>query len=147
MQEYEITYITDSGLAEDKRGELDAAIDAVIAGVEGTISHNTPSANRRLAYPIRKQRMSFARTLQTTIDQAKIETVREDMRKKEGVMRLTIVQTPRREQVSSNLFEDTTKATVEPKKAAPAADTKPAKKLTDADVEERIEDALYEESK
>jgi ribosomal protein S6 len=143
MQEYEITYLSHISLSEDARAQLDAAIDASIEKAEGAISHNSTSIRRRLVYPIQKQSGAFLRVVQTSIEPEHIEALKESLRKMEGVVRLTVIKTPRREEVSTAIFETAAKPAAAPA-AAPAT---PAREVTMAEVEEKIAEALDEEVK
>ncbi|MDZ4225285.1 MAG: 30S ribosomal protein S6 [Candidatus Andersenbacteria bacterium] len=141
MTEYEISYISSPNLAEDARGELDAAIDSSVEKAEGNISHNSESIRRRLVYPIQKQSVGFVRTLQVSLNQDKIEKLRQDIRKMSGILRVSVLATPRRAEVSTSIFEVTKEQPAEKKP------TTPAKAISMEEVEEKIEEALDEEVK
>jgi len=144
MEEYEITYLSNPSLADDARAEVDGTVDTTIEKHQGTITHNTTATRRRLAYPIAKQTTGFARTVQTTLDPANLVPLRDSINKLDGIIRLSIIRTPQREEVSPAIFEAATKEKeqqVQPKKVAPA------KKMSDEEVEEKIAAALEEEVK
>ena len=96
MSEYEITYLARPDLAEDARGELDAAVDKTIEQRDGAIIFSTPSVYRRLGYDINEQSTSFIRTLQAELDPTLIEEVRKEVRKLDGVMRMSVIKTAQR---------------------------------------------------
>lgn len=144
MKEYEITYIVDPSLAEEQRGDVDAAVDAAVTTHGGSVTSNSDSIRRRLAYPIRKQHIGFARTLQTNVEAEAINGLRSDIAKLNGILRLSVLQTAARAEVSPAIFETAVKEQqVEPKKAAEA----PAAEISDAEVDTKIEEALDEEVK
>ena len=148
MSEYEISYVTDPSLAEEARAEVDSFVDSEIEKASGSISSNTPSTRRRLSYPVQKQFVGFLRTVQATVDPEKIEVIRAALRKQTGVIRLQVLQTPQREEVPLSRFESmTTKQQVEPKKAETTEAKKPEVKMSDTELEEKIESALDEEVK
>lgn len=145
MKEYEITYIVDPSLAEEQRGQVDGTIDMAVTEHGGTISSNSESIRRRLNYPIRKQHVGFARTLQTSVDPAKINELRDALAKNNSLLRLSIIQTAQRPDVSTAIFE----AAVKDKQVTPQkiAAKKPAKAITDEEVTSKIDQALDEEVK
>ena len=148
MNEYEISYISDPSLAEDARNDVDKAVDGAIEGAAGSISSNTENTRRRLAYPVQDQSVGFLRTVQATIDPEKVATVRQTLQKQAGIIRLSILQTPARESVAASIFEAAVKeAQAEPAKAATTEAKKPAKEITDQELEDKIESALDEEVK
>jgi len=142
MPEYEITYLTDPTLSDDKRAELDASIDTLIGELKGTITNTLPPVRRRLSYLINKQSSAFSRTVHINIDPAHIEELRKVLRKKEGVMRLYVINTPLRASVTLEMM---TKALERDSKGKTAK--KEEKPVTMQDVEAGIEEALQEEVK
>lgn len=144
VYEYEISYITDPQLNDEARGELDAAIDAEITGKKGTIAQASPSLRRRLMYNIDKKMVGFLRTLQVHLDPAAINDIRDILKKKAGVMRVMILNTPQRAEVARDIF---TKALATKTEEKAKEEQKPAKKVTMEDVEAGIEEALTEEVK
>ena len=143
MSEYEITYLARPDLAEDARGELDAAVDKTIEQRDGVIIFSTPSVYRRLGYDINEQSTSFIRTLQAKLDPTLIEEVRKEVRKIDGVMRMSVIKTAQRKEVSPAIFK-ASQQEKEVKTSTPPADKKP---VSMAEVEEKIEKALDEEVK
>ncbi|GEM_PF-2534887 len=152
MNEYEITYLSDPQLTDEVRNELDAAIDALIDGQAGSISFSEPNARRRLFYPIKKQLVGFARTINVTLDGAQVQTAREAIAKQVGVLRVSVLKTARRADVSAEILDEfykrsapaKTTTVVEKTKEKVKKDSKP---VTMAEVEEKIEQALDEEVK
>lgn len=145
LREYEITYILDPALDENKRSEINAAIDTKVDEHKGVISTNSDSTRRKLAYSINKQRTGFLRVIQAQLEPATISPLRHDISRMSGVLRLTVIQSAPRADVTASFFDITAKpATPEPAKAAPK---KAATKMTDEEVEEKIEEALDEEVK
>lgn len=150
MSEYEITYLARPELNETDKNKLDEAIDAIIAQLDGQITHSgpptdSPGSRRRLHYPIDKKRVAWLRTIQAELTPDKIERLRKDLRKQDGVLRLTILQTPRRTEVPAAIFNHLTD------KKGPAAakpePKKPTTAVTMTEVEKKIEQALDEEVK
>lgn len=144
-REYEITYTMDPSLEDATRAELSSAIDSKIDELKGSISTNSDTTRRKLAFPIKKQRMGFLRLIQAQLPPDQIGTLRHEIKRMAGVLRLTIIQSAPRQDVTSALFDVVTKPAVEPKAAV--ATKKPAKQITDQEVEAKIEEALDEEVK
>lgn len=146
MNEYEITYLSDPQLTEDARGELDAAIDSLIDQLGGAISASDPNNRRRLFYPIKKQTVGFSRTVNVTLDPAQIAPLREKARKQSGVLRLALLKTPRRNDVTTETIDEYYKKAL-PAKPGAEKEKKESKPVTMQEVEEKIEEALDEEVK
>lgn len=146
-REYEITYIVDPALDEAKRGEINAAIDSKIDELKGMTSSNSETTRRKLAYPIHKQRVGFMRLIQAQLLPEAIFPLRQAIIRLEGVLRFTIIQSAPRLDVTSSFFDVAAKpqTVTEPKKTATAK--KPVKEISDAEVEEKIAEALDEEVK
>lgn len=141
MSDYEITYLSNPQIAEEERGQLDAAIDGKVADLGGSISFNSPHTRRCLAYPVAKTTAAFLRMIQTELPGDQIDSLRQFLKKQAGVLRFTILNTPRRQEVPVDIMQE--KVARQPVKAA----AKPAKAVTMADVEKGIEEALTEEVK
>ncbi len=145
MNEYEITYISSPSLSEDDRGAVDLAIDTTIDHLEGRISYNSTPTRRRLAYPVKKQAIGFLRTVQASLEPNQIENLRNELKKNKGVIRFSILQTSRREEVSPAILDRTAKEQTAPKKVSKNQES--AKEVTMSEVESQIEKALEEEVK
>lgn len=141
MTEYELSYISSPSLDEQARNELDTAITDQIDALKGTIDHDEPSSRRRLGYLVQKHPLGFLRTLQIQLDPAAINQLRDQIKKHKSVLRLNILQTPRRQAVTPEMLE------VAPKQPKESTEAKPAKEMTMEEVEEKIEEALEEEVK
>lgn len=146
MNEYEITYLSDPQLSEDARGELDAAVDSLIDQLGGAVSASDPNNRRRLFYPIKKQMVGFARTVNVTLDPSQISPLRETLAKRAGVMRVALLKTPRRNDVTTETIDEYFKKAV-PGKPGAIKEKKEVKPVTMEEVEEKIEEALDEEVK
>lgn len=153
MKNYEITYIANGNLAEDERGQVDAAIDSKITELAGTVEHASAALRRRLAYEIDKKTSGFLRSLQIQLDPEHIKTIETMLRKDNNIIRFTILATSRREEVASELIEKYVPKKGDKKKAGKptikprAKAVEPAAPVTMEDVEKGIEEALTEEVK
>lgn len=145
MREYEVTYLSDPQLNEEARAELDASVDSEVGQMKGQISHSAPNLRRRLLYPINKKLVGFSRTIQVTIDPNVIGELRTSLRKKSGLLRLMIINTPQRAEVPADIFTKASASLAEGKTAE--AVKKPVRKVTMKEVEKGIEEALKEEVK
>lgn len=147
MSEYEITYVSDGTVAEDARVQLDAEVDEKIRTLDGAISHVSAHIPRRLFYPVKKQRTAGLRALQVELDPAKVDELKTFLRKQSGVLRYTILNTPRRSEVSAVILDQLRntrgRVSAAPAKAAPALKTP----VTMEEVEKGIEKALEEQVK
>lgn len=149
MHDYEITYLANPTLDEAKKESLDESIDKIVNDIGGEISYtspsDTPGSRRRLNFPIADQRVAWMRVMQIQLDPAKINELLATLKKQADILRVTVLQTPRRQEVSAAIFDAPEKA---PASAESTPSVKPAsKKVTMAEVEEKIEEALEEEVK
>jgi ribosomal protein S6 len=142
--EYELTYLADANLSDEARAELDTAVDAFVSELGGSISYSSPSLRRRLFYPIAKKAAAFSRALQISVDPLKIEELRKNIRRREGVLRLYVIRTPRRQEVTPEAFTDALEGGSRQTEARIKASKK---KVSMQDVEAGIEEALQEEVK
>lgn len=149
MQEYEITYLVDPKLDEKSKLKVDDYINKKILEYKGETSYvaasDAPGSRRRLHYPIQDQRMTWLGVIQVQLNPNKIEKLRRVLRKKKEIMRVQVLQTDRREEVSAASVFDTAKSTDRPdgdEKTKTATE-----KITMKKVEEKIEEALEEEIK
>lgn len=147
MNEYEITYLSDPQLSEDARGELDAAVDSLIDQLGGAVSASDPNNRRRLFYPIKKQTVGFARTVNVTLDPSQVSPLRETLAKRAGVMRVALLKTARRNDVTTETIDEYYKKAAAPSKPGAEKEKKEVKPVTMEEVEEKIEEALDEEVK
>jgi ribosomal protein S6 len=147
MRPYELTYLANPQLNEEEKSKLDEAVDEQITKQGGNITYasaaNAPGNRRRLHYPIKDNRVAWLRVIQLDLEPANIEDLRATITKNKDVLRTTIVQTTRREEVSGSVFDSTEKRAEEKKETKASA----TKKVTMKEVEEKIEEALTEEVK
>ena len=152
MKEYEITYLANPELTETAKDKLDEAVDGEITKLKGEITASSPSTDapgsrRRLHYPIKHQRMCWLRTVQVNLAPNHLKQLRTTLTKQDGIMRLTILQTPQREEVSAAIFDSLAEKEKRGAVKEEKADRKEAKEVTMKEVEEKIEKALEEEVK
>lgn len=152
--QYEITYLTDPRLSEEQRGSLHASVDEHITASEGSVVSSAPALRKTLAYPVHKQAAAFMRTMHIETKPETIDAIRTFLKKAEGVLRLTILATPARTRMSSELMEKHSRrkgkfAGNKSEKQHKEVERKPKseKEVTMQDVEKGIEEALTEEVK
>lgn len=141
MSEYEITYIVSAKAGDEGRDTLNTDFEKQLSTLEGKMEHSTAALRQQLAYPIKDERTAFVRTVQITLDPGKLAELHRFLTKNEYVLRFTVLNTPRREELPTDLLKELGEDA--PKRAP----RKPAKKVTMEDVEKGIEDALTEEIK
>jgi ribosomal protein S6 len=150
MNEYEITYLADPKLDEQDKVKLDENIDTNIADLKGNITYSSPTdtsaSRRRLHYAIDKNRVAWLRTIQLELDPASIEKLRTTLKKTKGIIRTSILNTPRRQEVPATIFDS-----LNDKKGDVTKEKEPikksGKKVTDKEISEKIDEALEEEVK
>lgn len=141
MSEYEITYIVSGKAGDEGRDRMNADFEKQLTDLEGKLEHGSAALRRQLAFPIKAEVTGFVRTVQITLDPSKLTELQQFLKKNEYVLRFTILNTPRREELPADLMKALEE---ESPKRVPK---KPAKEVTMEDVEKGIEDALTEEVK
>lgn len=147
MSEYEITYTSDAEQAEESRAQLDAELDAHLQSLGGAVSFASGNIPRRLFFPIKGKRAAALRTIQVELSAEKIQEVQAFLKKLSGVLRFSILQTPRRSEIPAAITELLRQK--RGRDSAPPA-RKPLQKaapVTMEQVEKGIEKALEEEVK
>jgi len=91
--------------------------------------------------------MCWLRTVQVNLAPNHLKQLRTTLTKQDGIMRLTILQTPQREEVSAAIFDSLAEKEKRGAVKEEKADRKEAKEVTMKEVEEKIEKALEEEVK
>lgn len=135
-----------SSVAEEARNQLDASIDTLINDFKGSISTNSESKRRALAYPIAKQRVGFVRVVQASVDPATISKLQTEVAKLNGVVRVSVLQTAARTELTAAIFDSVAKQQTAPKKVTAEA-PKPATPMSAEEVSQKIDKALDEEVK
>lgn len=150
MNEYEITYLADPQLDEQNKVKLDENIDSKIAELKGSITYSSPTdaptSRRRLHYAIDKKRVAWLRTVQIELDPANIEKLRTVLKKTDGIIRTSILNTPRRQEVPVTIldsFNNKDGKTASKREVIKKSD----KPVTDKEISKKIDEALKEEVK
>lgn len=144
MNEYEITYLINPNVTEEARDELNAAVDKKIGELKGLITQSAPTLRRKLAYPVGKTNSAFLRALHIQLDPAHIHDVQSMLKKANGVLRVTILNTPYRKDLDAEFIE---KVQIKSPNKKMKKVSQPQKEVTMEDVEKGIEEALTEEVK
>lgn len=141
--EYELTYIANPELEDAARGELDTAVDAAITEVGGHITASSPTIRRRLYYPILKKQAAFSRALNIEVEGEQTEALRHRLRRLPNMLRLTMLRTPKRTEITHESFAEAVDGSHRRRTARPISDAP----VTEQAVEAGIEKALQEEVK
>lgn len=141
--EYELTYIANPELTDDARGELDTAVDTTIAELSGQILASSPTIRRRLYYPILRKQAAFSRAINIEIEGEQTEALRHRLRHLPNMLRLTILRTPKRTEITHESFVEAVEGSHRRRAARPTNDAP----VTEQAVEAGIAKALQEEVK
>ncbi len=147
MAQYEITYISDGEIAEEARAQLDAEVDGAIRDLGGSASFSSPHTPRRLFYPVAGKRTAGMRALQVELESSQVEELKTFFKKHAGLLRFSILNTPRRSEVPATILDQLRGSKGRPTPAPVTSKAAPAKPVTMEEVEKGIEKALEEEVK
>lgn len=144
MNTYEITYIVTSKANEEARDQLNSELEKHIGEMEGKVEYASAALRRQLAYPILDETAGFLRTINIHLDPASIHELQDWLKRNESVIRFTILNSPRREELGVDVIKQLEE---QDKRAVKKTDDEPQKDVTMEDVERGIEEALTEEVK
>lgn len=145
VSKYELTYIADPELTDDARGELDASVDTAIIELGGQILEGSPTMRRRLYYPILKKQAAFSRSMNIELEGEQAEPLRYRLRRLSHMLRLTMLRTSKRTEVTHELFAQAVEGST--RRRGGTGTGSPDKAVTEQAVDAGIEKALQEEVK
>ncbi len=147
MSDYEITYLSDAEQAEETRAQLDADFDAHLVSLGGAVSFTSGNIPRRLFFPIKGKRAAALRTIQADLPPEKVQELQAFLKKLSGVLRFSILQTPRRSEIPAAITELLRQKRGRDSAAPARKPVRKAAPVTMEEVEKGIEKALEEEVK
>lgn len=152
QNQYEITYLINPTLSEEERGAVETSVDELVVKSSGNVAASTPTLRKKLAYDIKHNNSAFLRVMSIELDPAKIADIQDFLKREAKVLRFTILATPARSRITSEVMEKYSKRSGKDKNAKPEQRktpeaAAPAKEVTMKDVEKGIEEALTEEVK
>jgi len=169
IQKYELLYIVPTTYADDEIGSVETKVSTLLEKDGASIDSVNRLGKLRFAYPIKKQRHGHYVLVYFTAPRSSVAKIEEHLRITEEVLRHMIVKadkvTPKYNLVQFQEIdieakeearrkrkqEERAKAeqhhAAETEKSAAGADKDSEKKLTEAEVEKKIESALKEDIK
>jgi small subunit ribosomal protein S6 len=161
---YELLYIIPTSLTEEEAGGVEAKVNALLAKYGATVESSKRLGKYKLAYPIKNERHGYYTLTLLNSEGASVAKIEEGLRISNGVLRHLIV---RAEEAGDQKFdlvqfaevvvegkderarrkekEQKEGAKEEEKEKKDEGGEAPKPKLSDAEVEQKIESALSED--
>lgn len=145
MPKYELMYILSSAVSDNDVPPISAEVDKFLTDNGANLLSQEMLGKKKLAYPIKKTRNGFY-VLQTfNLDGTKLQALDNKLRSIEPIIRYLVVNVEEQERraIKDRKVQDKMKAARKPQKIETAA--VPEVKLTDTELESKIEQALESE--
>ncbi|MBI2607377.1 MAG: 30S ribosomal protein S6 [Candidatus Doudnabacteria bacterium] len=147
MPKYELMYILSSAVSDDEVPNVVAEIELYLKQQNATILSKEMLGKKKLAYPIKKTRNGFY-VLQTfNLAGEKLEPLNNKIRSITQIIRYIIVnlEEMERQKTKTQALQEKLKLSRKPKKIEPVPVVEQEIKLTDTELEKKIETALESE--
>ncbi|MBI4363318.1 MAG: 30S ribosomal protein S6 [Candidatus Doudnabacteria bacterium] len=145
MPKYELMYILSSAVSDDTVPAVSAEIDKSIIDLGGNLISTQALGKKKLAYPIKKTRNGFYILSTFLASGAKVKNLDAKIRSLDSVIRYIIInleELEKRREKDQKIHEKMRAS----RKAMPApAEPKSEVKITDTELEQKIEAALGSE--
>jgi len=148
MPKYELMYILSSAVTDNDVPTIASEVDKFISDAGGTLLTQEMLGKKKLAYPIQKTRNGFYVLESFNLDGPKLTSLDNKLRSMEPIIRYLFVNVEDQEKraAKDRTVQEAMRATRKPPKveAAPGQ-AQPEVKLTDTELESKIEKALESE--
>ena len=147
MPKYELMYILSSAVSDNDVPTVSSEVDKFIQEQGGTLLSQEMMGKKKLAYPIKKTRNGFY-VLQTfNLDGIKLTPLDNKLRSMEPIIRYLVVNVEDQERraIKDRGIQDKMKAARKPQKMETPVSNEPEVKLTETELEQKIEQALESE--
>lgn len=111
-KEYEMSYLLNPEIAEDKVETETAELNKVISDNGGAIVDSLPAIKRRLAYPIKKQNQAYFGVIYFISDTEELNKIKQSLALNKKLIRFLILNEPLKPKVADA-------AVVKPKESRP----------------------------
>lgn len=144
MPKYELMYILSSAVSDNDVPQVSAEVDKFLTEAGAALLTQEMLGKKKLAYPIKKTRNGFY-VLQTfNLDGTKLQGFDNKLRSMEPIIRYLFVnlEDQERRAAKDRVVQEKMKAARKPQKAVSAEPAEPEVKLSETELEQKIEQAL-----
>ena len=147
MPKYELMYILSSAVSDNEVPQISSEVDKFITEQSGTLLSQEMLGKKKLAYPIKKTRNGFYVLRTFNLDGSKLTPLDNKLRSMEPIIRYLVVNVEDQERraIKDRGIQDKMKAARKPQKIEAPVSNEPEVKLTETELEQKIEQALGSE--
>ncbi|MEO8065472.1 MAG: 30S ribosomal protein S6 [Candidatus Doudnabacteria bacterium] len=147
MPKYELMYILSSAVSDNDVPTISAEVDKFLTDAAGTILTTEMLGKKKLAYPIKKTRNGFYVLETFNLEGGKLTGLDNKLRSMEPIIRYLVVSLDEQERraAKDKTVQDKMKAARKPQKIETAEPAVPEVKLTETELEQKIDKALESE--
>ena len=145
MPKYELMYILSSAVSDNDAPQISSEIDKFIQEQGGTILTQEMLGKKKLAYPIKKTRNGFYILQTFNFDSAKTAGLDNKLRSLDSIIRYLVVNVEEMERRRAKDAEHKEKLKPRQRPKPEAKPAEPEIKLTETELEQKIQKALGSE--
>ncbi|MEJ0021584.1 MAG: 30S ribosomal protein S6 [Candidatus Doudnabacteria bacterium] len=147
MPKYELMYILSSAVSDNDVPTVSSEVDKFLTDNGATILTQEMLGKKKLAYPIKKTRNGFYVLETFNMEGSKLQSLDNKLRSMEPIIRYLAVNVDDQERraIKDRGIQDKMKAARKPQKIETATPLVPEVKLTDTELESKIEKAIESE--
>ncbi len=147
MPKYELMYILSSAVSDNDVPTVSNEVDKFLTDAGGTVLTQEMLGKKKLAYPIKKTRNGFYVLETFNLEGAKLTSLDNKLRSMEPIIRYLVVNIDDQERraAKDKTIQDKMKAARKPQKVEGTAAAEPEVKLSESELEQKIEKALGSE--
>ena len=147
MPKYELMYILSSAVSDNDVPTISSEVDKFLTDQGATILSSEMLGKKKLAYPIKKTRNGFYVLETFNLEGAKLTSLDNKLRSMEPIIRYLVVNIDDQERraAKDKTIQDKMKAARKPQKVESTGAAEPEVKLSETELEAKIEQALESE--
>lgn len=147
MPKYELMYILSSAVSDNDVPTVSSEVDKFLTDNGASVLSQEMLGKKKLAYPIKKTRNGFYVLETFNLEGSKLQGLDNKLRSMEPIIRYLVVNLDDQERraIKDRGIQDKMKAARKPQKVETAQPAEPEVKLSDTELESKIEQALESE--
>ena len=147
MPKYELMYILSSAVSDNDVPTVSQEVDKFLTDNGAELLSSEMLGKKKLAYPIKKTRNGFYVLETFNLEGVKLQSLDNKLRSMEPIIRYLVVNVEDQEKraIKDKAVQEKMRANRKPQKAEGAAAAAPEVKLSETELEQKIEQALESE--